>query len=49
MYPNPLPSKAAMRSLGFAVGQCRLPLGLSDDVLDQSAHDVVSALAASRG
>jgi 4-hydroxy-tetrahydrodipicolinate synthase len=49
MYPNPLPSKAAMRALGFAVGQCRLPLGLSDDVLDQSARDVVSALAATRG
>ena len=49
MYPNPLPSKAAMRALGFAVGQCRLPLGPGDEVLDQSAHDVVSALAASRG
>jgi 4-hydroxy-tetrahydrodipicolinate synthase len=49
MYPNPLPSKAAMRALGFAVGQCRLPLGLSDDVLDQAAHDVVLALAATRG
>lgn len=49
MYPNPLPSKAAMRALGFAVGQCRLPLGPSDDALDQSAHDVVSTLAASRG
>ncbi|NNN07776.1 MAG: 4-hydroxy-tetrahydrodipicolinate synthase [Acidimicrobiaceae bacterium] len=49
MYPNPLPSKAAMRALGFAVGQCRLPLGPSDEVLDQSARDVVSALAATRG
>jgi 4-hydroxy-tetrahydrodipicolinate synthase len=49
MYPNPLPSKAAMRALGFVVGQCRLPLGVSDDVLDQSARDVVSALAATRG
>jgi 4-hydroxy-tetrahydrodipicolinate synthase len=49
MYPNPLPSKAAMRALGFAVGQCRLPLGASDDVLDQSARDLVSALAATRG
>lgn len=49
MYPNPLPSKAALRALGFAVGQCRLPLGLSDDVLDQSARDLVSALAATRG
>ncbi len=49
MYPNPVPTKAALRALGFAVGQCRLPLGPSDDVLDQSAHDVVAALAASRG
>jgi len=49
MYPNPLPSKAALRALGLAVGQCRLPLGASDDVLDQSAKDVVSSLAASRG
>ena len=49
MYPNPLPTKAAMRALGFNVGQCRLPLGPSDDVLDESAHDVVSALASARG
>jgi len=49
MYPNPLPSKAALRALGLNVGHCRLPLGPSDDVLDQSAHDLVSALAASRG
>ena len=49
MYPNPLPSKAAMRALGFAVGQCRLPLGHGDDDLDHSARDVVSALAATRG
>ncbi len=49
MYPNPLPSKAAMRALGFSVGQCRLPLGPGDELLDQSALDVVSALAASRG
>ncbi|MBW4029110.1 MAG: 4-hydroxy-tetrahydrodipicolinate synthase [Acidobacteria bacterium] len=49
MYPNPLPSKAAMRALGFAVGQCRLPLGCGDDELDQAARDVVTALAATRG
>ena len=49
MYPNPLPSKAAMRALGFPVGQCRLPLGRGDDDLDHAAHDVVSALAATRG
>lgn len=49
MYPNPLPAKSALRSLGFAVGQCRLPLGASDDVLDQMASDVVAALVATRG
>jgi 4-hydroxy-tetrahydrodipicolinate synthase len=49
MYPNPLPTKAAMRALGINVGQCRLPLGPSDDVLDESARDVVSALATARG
>jgi len=49
LYPNPLPSKAALRALGRDVGQCRLPLGPSDEVLDQSARDVVSALVAARG
>jgi 4-hydroxy-tetrahydrodipicolinate synthase len=48
-YPNPLPTKAAMRALGIGVGQCRLPLGTSDDVLDRTARDVISALAATRG
>jgi 4-hydroxy-tetrahydrodipicolinate synthase len=49
MNPNPLPAKAAMRALGFAVGQCRLPLGVSDDALDEAARAVVTALAATRG
>jgi 4-hydroxy-tetrahydrodipicolinate synthase len=48
-FPNPLPSKAAMRYLGFAVGQCRLPLGASDDSLDTAAAHVVSSLRAHRG
>ncbi len=48
-YPNPMPSKAAMRFLGFAVGECRLPLGPGDQELDQMADDVVSALVAARG
>ena len=48
-YPNPMPTKAAMRFLGFAVGECRLPLGPGDGELDHLAHDVVSALAAARG
>ena len=49
MYPNPLPSKAALRALGFEVGECRLPLGPSDELLNQSARDLVSALAVTRG
>ncbi len=48
-YPNPMPSKAALRSLGFNVGQCRLPHSQSDDVLDDNAARVVAALRAHRG
>ncbi len=48
-YPNPMPSKAALRYLGFGVGQCRLPHSESDDTLDADAAKVVSALQASRG
>jgi 4-hydroxy-tetrahydrodipicolinate synthase len=48
-YPNPLPTKAALRSLGMDVGQCRLPLGPSDATLDERAHVVVQRLRASRG
>lgn len=49
LYPNPMPSKAAMRYLGFHVGQCRLPHALSDDTLDADAAKIVAALQASRG
>jgi 4-hydroxy-tetrahydrodipicolinate synthase len=48
-YPNPLPAKAALRHLGFAVGQCRLPLGPSDLELDDRAVRVVGELRALRG
>ena len=48
-YPNPLPSKAAMRALGFAVGECRYPLGPGDEILDASAAQVVASLRAQRG
>lgn len=48
-YPNPMPSKAAMRHLGLSVGQCRWPLGPGDAALDASAAAVVDALAATRG
>jgi 4-hydroxy-tetrahydrodipicolinate synthase len=48
-YPNPMPSKAALRYLGFNVGQCRPPHCASDDVLDAEAARVVAALRATRG
>ncbi|MGH9019742.1 MAG: 4-hydroxy-tetrahydrodipicolinate synthase, partial [Acidimicrobiales bacterium] len=48
-YPNPMPSKAAMRHLGFAVGECRWPLGPGDADLDAAAARVVDALMATRG
>jgi len=47
-YPNPMPSKAALRYLGYAVGECRLPHAPSDDVLKARAEQVVGALRASR-
>ena len=48
-YPNPLPSKAVMRSLGFAVGECRYPVGPGDETLDATAVKVVAGLRAQRG
>jgi len=48
-YPNPMPSKAALRYLGINGGQCRLPHSESDDTLDADAAKVVAALQASRG
>ncbi len=49
LYPNPMPSKAALRYLGMNVGQCRLPHSQSDDTLDADAAKIVAALQASRG
>lgn len=48
-YPNPMPAKAALRFMGWAVGECRLPHGRSDAALDAAAAAVVSALKTSRG
>ncbi len=48
-YPNPMPSKAALRSLEFEVGECRYPLGPGDKVLDASAAKVVDRLRVQRG
>ena len=47
-YPNPQPSKAALRYMGLPVGHCRLPLGESDAVLDAAAASVVSVILESR-
>ena len=47
--PNPLPAKAAMRALGFAVGECRLPLGPADLALEERARAIIATLGAARG
>jgi 4-hydroxy-tetrahydrodipicolinate synthase len=48
-YPNPMPSKAALRVLGFNVGECRLPHGPSDPELDATAAEIVASLKTARG
>ncbi len=48
-YPNPMPTKAVMRALGVAVGQCRLPHTLSDATLDAMAVEILAGLRAARG
>jgi 4-hydroxy-tetrahydrodipicolinate synthase len=49
LYPNPVPAKAALRALGMDVGQCRLPLGVSDKRCDEAAAMIVAGLQATRG
>jgi len=49
LTPNPIPSKAMMRTLGFEVGQCRLPLGDAPEGLEDEARRVYAELVASRG
>ncbi len=46
LTPNPIPAKAAMRFLGFSVGQCRLPLGDAPDGLDAAAAALIASLGA---
>ncbi len=43
-FPNPLPAKAALRALGLAVGQCRLPMGSATPELDAQAAKIVAAV-----
>jgi 4-hydroxy-tetrahydrodipicolinate synthase len=42
--PNPIPTKAMMRHLGFPVGQCRLPMGDAPDFVEERAPQVWSNL-----
>jgi 4-hydroxy-tetrahydrodipicolinate synthase len=47
--PNPIPTKAMLRTLGLAVGQCRLPMGDAPDWVEPRARDVMGELLAARG
>ncbi|MGB0114101.1 MAG: dihydrodipicolinate synthase family protein, partial [Ilumatobacteraceae bacterium] len=47
--PNPVPSKAMLRTLGHAVGECRSPMGPTPSGLEQAARDVHARLVAARG
>lgn len=47
--PNPIPSKAMLRTLGFAVGECRLPLGPAPLGLEDTARAVYGRLQQARG
>ena len=41
-YPNPVPAKAACRSLGLQVGQCRLPHVPAPEDLDDLARSIIA-------
>lgn len=49
LTPNPLPAKAMVRQLGFAVGQCRLPMGACEPSLDDAAAALAATTQALRG
>jgi 4-hydroxy-tetrahydrodipicolinate synthase len=44
-WPNPLPTKAMLRSLGLPAGQCRLPMGDAPPALEDQARAVHARLA----
>ncbi|MBU3702176.1 MAG: 4-hydroxy-tetrahydrodipicolinate synthase [Acidimicrobiia bacterium] len=44
--PNPVPTKAMLRSLGRPAGPCRPPMGYGPDDLEQRARDVYARLHA---
>jgi 4-hydroxy-tetrahydrodipicolinate synthase len=47
--PNPIPTKAMMRHLGFRVGQARLPMGPAPAFVDDRAPQVLATLQSRRG
>jgi 4-hydroxy-tetrahydrodipicolinate synthase len=47
--PNPIPTKALLRSTGRRVGQCRLPMGPAPQGLEQRGAEVLASLLAARG
>jgi 4-hydroxy-tetrahydrodipicolinate synthase len=48
-YPNPMPSRAALRVRGIETGECRAPHARGDAALAAAAAQVVAALLAQRG
>lgn len=42
--PNPIPVKAMMRTLGFAVGECRLPMGPAPEGIEARAREIYANL-----
>lgn len=46
--PNPVPSKAMLRTLGQPVGECRLPMGPTPAGLEDQARQVMAELEAHR-
>jgi 4-hydroxy-tetrahydrodipicolinate synthase len=46
--PNPIPTKAMMRHLGFAVGQARLPMGPAPAFVEEKAPQVWARLQQAR-
>ncbi len=46
--PNPLPTKAMLRTLGMSVGQARLPMGVGPDWLEPRAREVWANLIDAR-
>ena len=49
LAPNPVPTKAMLRTLGWNVGECRLPVGDAPDWVEPRAREVWLNLEAARG